>query len=44
MGDVTVIGLGLMGSALGRALIAGKHRVTVWNRSYAKAASLTNEE
>lgn len=38
--DVTVIGLGAMGSALARALIAGGHRVTVWNRSAAKADAL----
>lgn len=33
MSDVTVIGLGAMGSAIANALIAGGHDVTVWNRS-----------
>lgn len=33
MGDVTMIGLGLMGGALARALCKGGHKVTVWNRS-----------
>jgi 3-hydroxyisobutyrate dehydrogenase-like beta-hydroxyacid dehydrogenase len=36
MTDITVIGLGSMGAALGRALLAGKHAVTVWNRSPAR--------
>lgn len=30
---VSVIGLGVMGSALARAFLAGRHEVTVWNRS-----------
>jgi len=40
MSDVTVIGLGNMGSALARALRANGHTVTVWNRSPEKAAPL----
>ncbi|EKF19490.1 NAD(P)-dependent oxidoreductase [Nitratireductor pacificus] len=40
MSDVTVIGLGNMGGALARALLAGGKTVTVWNRSPAKAAAL----
>ena len=40
MGDISVLGLGLMGSALARALIDGGHKVTVWNRSLAKADTL----
>ncbi|PLP57195.1 3-hydroxyisobutyrate dehydrogenase [Mesorhizobium loti] len=40
MSDVTVIGLGEMGSALARAFLAGGKSVTVWNRTPAKAASL----
>ena len=40
MTAVTCIGLGLMGSALARALLAARHRVTVWNRSPGKAESL----
>ena len=33
MTDITVIGLGLMGAALARALHEARHGVTVWNRS-----------
>lgn len=42
MSDVTVIGLGNMGSALARALLDApqERAVTVWNRSPEKAASL----
>jgi 3-hydroxyisobutyrate dehydrogenase-like beta-hydroxyacid dehydrogenase len=40
MSEVTVIGLGNMGSALVRAYLENKHSVTVWNRSPKKAASL----
>ena len=36
---VTVLGLGLMGSALARALLARGYTVTVWNRSAEKAAA-----
>lgn len=35
---VSVVGLGLMGSALARALVAKGYEVTVWNRSQEKAA------
>ncbi len=42
MGDITQIGLGLMGSALARALLAGGHQVTVWNRSAEKSAALVS--
>ncbi len=37
MTDITAIGLGLMGSALARALVLGHHRVTVWNRNAERA-------
>ncbi|GHH47132.1 NAD(P)-dependent oxidoreductase [Streptomyces candidus] len=37
---VTVLGLGLMGTALAEALLAAGHRVTVWNRTPGKAAPL----
>lgn len=37
---VTVIGLGLMGAALARALLDAGHQTTVWNRSSAKADAL----
>lgn len=40
MSDVTVIGLGEMGSALARAFLAAGKSVTVWNRTPAKAAFL----
>jgi 3-hydroxyisobutyrate dehydrogenase-like beta-hydroxyacid dehydrogenase len=36
MNDITVIGLGLMGSALARAIQRAGHGLTVWNRSPAK--------
>lgn len=40
MTSVTVVGLGSMGSALARCLVANGHAVTVWNRSPDKAAPL----
>lgn len=42
MSDVTVIGLGNMGSALARALQENGRVVTVWNRSSEKAAPLVD--
>ncbi len=42
MTAVTCIGLGLMGSALARALLASGHGVTVWNRSPEKARALAD--
>ena len=36
MSDITVIGLGQMGSALARAIQRAGHDLTVWNRSVAK--------
>jgi len=36
MSDITVIGLGLMGSALARAIQRAGHNLIVWNRSPAK--------
>lgn len=38
--EVSIIGLGLMGTALARALLAGGHRVTVWNRTRRKTETL----
>lgn len=38
--DVTIIGLGRMGTALARALLSTGHCVTVWNRTTAKAEDL----
>ncbi|MFD5177444.1 NAD(P)-dependent oxidoreductase [Nocardia sp. NPDC058379] len=40
---VSVIGLGAMGTALARALLAGGHQVTVWNRTAARAQPLVAE-
>ena len=40
MSDVTVLGLGLMGSALARAYLNAGHVVTVWNRSEEKTEPL----
>lgn len=40
MSEVSVIGLGNMGSALARALLENGRQVTVWNRSPDKAAPL----
>jgi 3-hydroxyisobutyrate dehydrogenase-like beta-hydroxyacid dehydrogenase len=40
MSDISVFGLGLMGSALASALIGGGHGVSVWNRTPAKAQPL----
>ncbi len=42
MSDVTVIGLGEMGSALARAFLAAGKSVVVWNRTAAKAAPLVD--
>lgn len=41
--NVSVIGLGLMGSALAEALLNAGHEVTVWNRTPAKAKPLTDK-
>lgn len=43
MSDVTVIGLGTMGSTLAQLLLQSGYRVTVWNRTIAKANSLIQE-
>ena len=43
MSDVTVIGLGAMGSALARAQLKAGRSVTVWNRSPEKAEPLAAE-
>jgi 3-hydroxyisobutyrate dehydrogenase-like beta-hydroxyacid dehydrogenase len=37
---VTVVGAGVMGSAIARALLAGGHSVTVWNRTVSRAEPL----
>src|SRR5687768_12183289 len=43
MSEVTVIGLGNMGSALARALLENGRAVTVWNRSSEKAAPVVDK-
>src|SRR5262245_48934826 len=40
MTEVSLIGSGAMGSALGRALLAGGHTLTVWNRTVEKTRAL----
>lgn len=40
---VSVLGLGAMGTALARALLAAGHEVTVWNRTAARAEALVAE-
>ena len=43
MSDISVIGLGLMGSTLARTLLSAGHTVTVWNRSSEKAELLVGD-
>ncbi|NJP90264.1 NAD(P)-dependent oxidoreductase [Nonomuraea sp. FMUSA5-5] len=38
--NISVLGLGLMGTALAESLLAAGHQVTVWNRTPAKAEPL----
>ena len=40
--DVTVLGLGMMGTTLAQLLLRAGHRVHVWNRTPAKAAALAS--
>jgi 3-hydroxyisobutyrate dehydrogenase-like beta-hydroxyacid dehydrogenase len=40
--DVAVLGMGRMGRALAGRLLAGGHRVTVWNRSKGKAGEIVS--
>lgn len=42
MADVSVLGLGAMGSALARVLIERGHAVSVWNRTASKAEALAD--
>ncbi len=41
--EISVIGLGAMGSTLARLLLRSGYRVTVWNRSIARAKALVEE-
>lgn len=43
MSDVSMLGLGAMGSALARASLRSGRRVTVWNRTSSKAEPLVRE-
>jgi 3-hydroxyisobutyrate dehydrogenase-like beta-hydroxyacid dehydrogenase len=43
MSEITVIGLGNMGSALARALLENRRTVTLWNRSPEKAVPLVDK-
>ncbi|WP_031070111.1 NAD(P)-dependent oxidoreductase [Streptomyces sp. NRRL WC-3742] len=40
---LTLLGLGAMGAALGRAWLAAGHPLTVWNRTASRAESLASE-
>jgi 3-hydroxyisobutyrate dehydrogenase-like beta-hydroxyacid dehydrogenase len=40
--QVTILGLGAMGSALAAALLDAGHTTTVWNRSAGKAGALVD--
>ena len=43
MSDITVIGLGLMGAALARAIQRAGHDLTVWNRSAVRMQPFMND-
>jgi 3-hydroxyisobutyrate dehydrogenase-like beta-hydroxyacid dehydrogenase len=43
MSDISVFGLGLMGSALARVLQQAGHKITVWNRSSEKMVPFVAE-
>lgn len=43
MSEVTVIGLGPMGTKMARTFLAAGHQVTVWNRTESKARALVAE-
>jgi len=43
MSDVSVLGTGLMGSALARTFMAAGHKVVVWNRTAASAEPMIKE-
>lgn len=42
MTDITMVGLGAMGSALTRAFPGAEHKITVWNRTQTKMEALLN--
>ncbi|PTW61704.1 2-hydroxy-3-oxopropionate reductase [Breoghania corrubedonensis] len=43
MADIAFLGTGLMGAPMARRLLAAGHRVTVWNRTPAKAEALAGD-
>jgi len=43
MSDISVIGLGNMGSALAQILLKNSYKVTVWNRTKSKANPLVKQ-
>ena len=43
MSEISVIGLGSMGSTLAKTLLSAGHKVTVWNRSQEKSDLLVAE-
>ena len=43
MSEISVIGMGLMGSALAKTLLSAGHTVTVWNRSLERAELLVGD-
>jgi 3-hydroxyisobutyrate dehydrogenase-like beta-hydroxyacid dehydrogenase len=40
--DITLLGLGTMGTALARSWLSAGHSLTVWNRTHARAAPLAD--
>ena len=44
MSEITVLGLGLMGAALARAMQRAGHDLTVWNRSPANMQPFIDED
>jgi len=43
MSDITVVGLGQMGSVLAKTLLSADNQVTVWNRSQEKTQTLVSD-
>ena len=42
MSEITLIGLGAMGTALAKSLLENRHQLTVWNRSPEKMHHLSD--
>ncbi len=43
MSDISILGLGAMGSALARALQQAGHQITVWNRTPGKMQAFVKD-